>query len=69
MMGEPFGVDEATCIRETNDAILVDATLFDEPQWVPKSGVHPDSDVQEEGDEGTLFVEGWLAEDRGWSEE
>jgi hypothetical protein len=66
---EPFGVDDVLCVKETDDALLVDSSFFGERVWIPKKGVHEDSDVQEEGDEGTLLVEGWLAKDRGWSDD
>lgn len=66
---EPFGIEDAECIRETDDGLLVDATFFDEQTWIPKKGVHEDSEVQEEGDEGTLWIESWLARDRGWLED
>ena len=33
---------------------------------VPVSGIHDDSEVYRPGDDGTLVVKDWLAEDNGW---
>ncbi len=69
MNKEPFEIDEATCIAETNDALKVESNFFDEDEWIPKKAVHEDSDIEKNGDEGTLLVEAWLARDRGWVED
>ena len=66
---EPFGIEDAVCLKETNEALLIESSFFDEPEWIPKKGVHEDSDIQEKGDGGMLVVEGWLAKSRGWSED
>ncbi len=58
---EPCEVDDVECIRETDDAILVQ--LHDgEEKWIPKSVLHDDSEVTEKGDEGTLVVHQWFAD-------
>ena len=33
--------------------------------WLPRSVVHEDSDVQDEGDEGELFVHRWYFDQEG----
>lgn len=58
---DPFECD-AECDKETHKAIHV--KMEDgRSAWIPKSCLHPDSDVNEEGDTGTLVVQGWWAED------
>lgn len=59
------GVDfpEASCLKETPKAILVNRGKGD--LWVPKSVIHDDSEVYEEGHEGTLIVKRWWAEEKG----
>lgn len=53
---------EATCLRESDLAILVD--IEGEEFWIPKTHVSDDSEVQEEGDEGTLIISEWIAEQK-----
>lgn len=76
---EGFEVGEVECIRETRGAKGVEALLFkmiDDMNymkagtefWVPYSQVHDNSDVYKKGDRGSLVVNTWLAEDRGWSD-
>jgi len=36
-----------------------------EDTWIPKKLIHDDSEVCVEGDEGTLAIPEWLAEDEG----
>jgi hypothetical protein len=33
--------------------------------WVPKSEIHEDSDVYENGTEGTLIISEWVAKKKG----
>jgi hypothetical protein len=66
---EGFHVGDATPLKESpsGKAILFDAVIFDEPEWIPKSGIHDDSEVWKVGqDTGTLVVETWVAEKKGW---
>jgi len=51
------------CIAETDLAILVD--IDGEEIWIPRSQIEDDSEVVEKGDEGTLIISGWLAEQEG----
>ncbi len=55
---------EAT--KNTGSALLVHITDDDEEFWVPLSQIDVTSEVQDEGDTGTLVVSKWLAEQRGW---
>lgn len=59
-------VENAEIIKDTGQAILVNAPEFDKPQWVPQSQVHDDSDIYQEGEEGDLKVKTWWAEKEGW---
>lgn len=59
-------IEDAKCTKQTVKAILVEAPDFDDPTWIPLSGVHEDSEVYKVGTEGVLIVEDWLAEARGW---
>jgi len=55
---------DVKCKKETDKALL--CTVDDEDVWVPKSQVHDDSEVYQEGDEGLLVVSEWLARQKGW---
>jgi len=61
-----YEISDAKAVRETDDALLVEADEFDEPQWVPKSQIDDDSEVYKLGTDGTLIVSEWFAEKRGW---
>lgn len=53
------------CIAETARAIRVrfeDGTEV----WCPKSQIDDDSEVFEDGGEGTFIVSDWIAEKEGW---
>jgi len=59
-------IENAKCVRETEKAILVEASDFDEPVWVPQSQIDEDSEVYKVGTEGDLIVLDWWAEKQGW---
>jgi hypothetical protein len=67
-MAEEYGsngvkFEECECIKATGKAILV---LVDgDPQWIPQSQVHEDSEVYCAGDVGDLIVKRWFAEKEG----
>lgn len=63
----PHEIDAAICTHETAQAILVEAPDFDEPQWIPQSQVHENSEVYRRDTEGTLIVSDWWAEKKGWT--
>lgn len=50
--------------RATDLALLVELDTGDEP-WIPKSQIHDDSEVYEEGHEGDVVVTTWWAEKNG----
>jgi hypothetical protein len=58
------GVDfpDSQCLKETERAILV--TRGKGYLWIPKSVIHDDSEVYEDGHEGTLIVQTWWAEEK-----
>ncbi len=57
----------ARCVHETPGALRIDLGTADEPQliWVPKSQVHEHSDVNEQHDEGELWITPWMARKLG----
>jgi len=70
MSDDAFEIEFATCIRETEKAILVAfKEEEEEPEWIPKSQVHDDSTVYKKGDEGVLIVTRWFAKQKGWTED
>jgi hypothetical protein len=56
-------IEDARCIRATEKAILVE--IDGDQHWIPQSQVDADSEVWKEGDEGTLVVSDWIAEQKG----
>ena len=69
---EVFEISDAVALRETDKAILVEAPIFDEEQWVPKSQIHDDSEVwgaKRGRNVGSLIVTMWIAQQKGWSDE
>lgn len=58
-----YEVGEATCIKETDKAILV--VIGTREVWIPKSQIHDDSEVKEPDDEGTLVVSDWFGRKEG----
>lgn len=61
--GEPVEFRGVTCTAETKAAILV---VIDEVEhWIPKSQVDDDSEVYKKGDEGTLIISEWIAQEKG----
>ena len=61
---QPVELDGVQCQRETPWAIYV--WVGEDPGWVPKSQLHPDSQVRAKGDKGVLIIPAWLAAERGW---
>lgn len=60
---EPVSFDDIKCERATGKAILVE--ISGEEYWIPKSQIHEDSEVYDEGHEGTLIITHWIAEQKG----
>lgn len=61
-----FEIHDAKCVTATEKAILVDAPIFDEPQWVPIAVIDDDSEVYKKETTGTLIVSDWWAKKMGW---
>ena len=61
-----FKVEDVSCIKEMDKAVLCDCAEWDDPKWVPKSQVEEESEVYKKGTEGTLIVSDWFAEKEGW---
>jgi len=55
---------KATCIRETDGAVLCEGPHLKGEVWIPKSVLHDDSEVYDAGKNstGTLVVKDWWAE-------
>jgi len=64
----PITIEKAKCLKKSDSgkAILVDAPIFDNPEWIPLSQVDDDSEVYKENTEGDLIISDWLAEKNGW---
>lgn len=60
---EPVVVGDVEVLHETEAAILV--ALDGEEIWIPKSVIHDDSEVWEEGDTGVFVVKEWFANKEG----
>lgn len=61
---ESVSMEGVSCTKETEKALL--CKVNGSEQWVPKSQICEDSEVNEEGDEGTLVVTAWIANQKGW---
>lgn len=60
---EPVEIAVTEVIAETDKAIL--CVVDDEDVWIPISQIDDASEVWEYGDEGTLVIPRWLAEEKG----
>jgi len=65
-MADTFSIDDVEVIRDSGKALLVRLEDVGDDVWVPKSALDASNDVWEEGDVGTLVVEGWLARKESW---
>lgn len=63
-MTDTLGTDlgEGRVIRDSGKAILVELTDSGKQVWIPKSVIHDDSEVYEDGTEGIVIVKTWFAE-------
>jgi hypothetical protein len=57
-------IEDCEAKRETDKALLVD--IDGDLLWVPKSVIHDDSEVWEEGQKGDLVVEEWWYDKNGF---
>jgi hypothetical protein len=63
---EPHEYSETVkCIGESRYALQLRVEGTGRKFWVPKSVVHDDSEVFEEGQEGRLVLHSWFAEKEG----
>jgi hypothetical protein len=58
-------IDDCKAVGSTDKALRVE-TPDHGNVWVPKSVIHDDSEVYDEGHEGRLVVRAWWAEKQGW---
>ena len=61
--GGTVSFDGVECIKETDAALL--CVIDDDEVWIPKSQIHDDSEVCEEGSSGTLVITEWIAREKG----
>lgn len=64
--GYAIRVSEVTQVREKAIEVELDATM--DLVWIPRSQIHDDSEVYDEGHSGRLVVTQWFAEQKGWSD-
>lgn len=62
-MESPVEIRDAFAKRETAKALLV--VIDGAEHWIPKSQIHEDSEVYEDGHSGTLVVTAWIADQKG----
>ena len=67
-MANHYTYDNATAERETEKALLV-RLASGATHWIPKSVVHDNSEVYQDGHTGKLVVKGWFAEKDGIASE
>lgn len=60
---ESVRIEDVRCVRATDKAILV--SVQGAELWIPQSHVTDDSEVYQAGDEGTLVITKWIAEQKG----
>lgn len=52
---------------ESGKALLIYIPEIGENVWIPKRGIHDDSEIWKVGQEpGELVIEDWVAEQKGW---
>lgn len=56
-------VEEVSCKRATDKAILCDIPELG-AVWIPQSQIDDDSEVYKAGDEGTLVISQWIADQK-----
>ena len=55
-------IDDVVCTHATEKAILVE--IDGDDHWIPQSQIDEDSEVWRKGDEGTLIISDWIAQQR-----
>jgi len=64
-MSKKVDLPDCVCLKETEKAILVSIPDVDDDMWIPLSQIDDDSEVYQEGDEGTLIISEWIALQKG----
>ena len=62
---EYVSVGNVTVLRATEKALLCRIEDDDREIWIPRSQIAEESEVEDEGDEGELFVSEWFARQEG----
>lgn len=62
-MADTVEIEDVRCVFETSEALKIE--VDEKEVWIPKSVVDKDSEVQEEGDEGTLVIPENFAVEKG----
>ena len=65
-MASTFRIEDVSVIGESDKAIRVTSPNLDSPEWIPKTQVHDDSEVWQDGHFGDLVVTEWIAQQKGW---
>jgi len=55
--------EDVRALKDSGKALL--CLIGEEKVWIPHSHIHDDSEVYEEGHEGTLIVSEWIATEKG----
>lgn len=66
---EPFEVKDCRAVAATDKALKVVGVHEDDPEhaeWIPRSQIHDDSEIYEDGHTGKLVVTGWFQRKMGW---
>jgi hypothetical protein len=56
-------IADVNILRSTESAVL--CLIENEEIWIPQSQIDDESEVWEEGDNGTLVISLWIAEQKG----
>lgn len=59
---DSHAVLNTVCMRETDSALMV--RVKEKDIWFPKTHIKKDSEVQGDGDVGTLVISGWIAKQK-----
>ena len=60
-----FHIENCKVVADSPNAILVESPELEKSIWVPQSQVCDESEVWKKGDEGTLIITDWIAEQKG----
>jgi hypothetical protein len=55
--------EDVVAVKETGAAVL--CRIDGAEHWIPKTQIHDDSEVWEEGQEGELVITEWIAKQKG----